>query len=157
VHFLRIIAKIYADCLYRFTLDRQARFRGPQQSFNQRPYARAWSRSLCRSRALRPPRRRQNNRVLQGGPRGWSCSLPSSSQGTLHRACPLRTRQHVIRQTATKKTYGELERLHETQRLIDGTSDGQVVHRDLPTGQVAPSARREENQPYLSTPLGSIR
>jgi hypothetical protein len=28
-------------------------------------------------------------------------------------------------------THGELERLHKTQRLVDRSSDGQIVHRDL--------------------------
>lgn len=29
-------------------------------------------------------------------------------------------------------THGKLERLHETQRLVDRTPDGQIVHGDLP-------------------------
>lgn len=29
-------------------------------------------------------------------------------------------------------THSKLERLHETQRLVDRTSDGQIVHGDLP-------------------------
>jgi hypothetical protein len=33
--------------------------------------------------------------------------------------------------TGKTPTHGELERLHQTQRLVDRASDGQIVHRDL--------------------------
>ena len=37
-----------------------------------------------------------------------------------------------IHQRATTATHGKLKRLHEANRLVDGPSNGQVIHRDLP-------------------------
>ena len=37
-----------------------------------------------------------------------------------------------IHKRATTTTHGKLKRLHEANRLVDGPSNGQVVHRDLP-------------------------
>ena len=54
-------------------------------------------------------------------------------------------------------THGELERLHEPQRLVDRAPDGQIVHRDLPQDALGiDQVRRAERDAFVGdeAPVG---
>ena len=53
-------------------------------------------------------------------------------------------------QSLGNPTHGKLERLHETQRLVDRTSNGQIIHGDLPQDALGiDQVARAERDPLI--------
>jgi hypothetical protein len=136
------IAKIYADCLYRFSLDCQTASTDVYTSHSLGIHACALG-SVRMAIFVRTVGSRGKVIELRKRIRadGLASLLPVRRAHFTVLVLPMTLHQHSVHHNKEKKsTYGELERLHETQSLLDRPSDGQVVHRDLPTGHGTQSA-----------------